>query len=253
MFFSEENLSLKLLSVIAPDWHRRDDNSGLRTFHALSYRIEGNAEFNYKDKSLTVNSGEIAFVPAYLNYNLKCGRERLIVIHFETKDKLSQEITAFKPKSPAYFGEMFIKIANSWSKKQPGYIHECKSILYKILFRVEQELHKTNTRLGKNKILDAVEYIHEHYTDNNISIRKLADMCSVSDTYFRKLFIEFYGTTPIKYINNLKVIYAKELLQSGYYTVEEVSEQCGFNNINYFSTFIKKETGASPSALMKHI
>ena len=39
---------------------------------------------------------------------------------------------------------------------------------------------------------------------------------------------------------------ATELLQSGYYSVGEIASRCGFNNINYFSTFIKKETGLSP-------
>ena len=71
----------------------------------------------------------------------------------------------------------------------------------------------------------------------------------MSDTYFRKLFFQNFKTTPLKYINKLKLEYAKELLCSNYYTIEEVSEKCGFENINYFSTFIKKQTGVPPSRL----
>ncbi len=62
----------------------------------------------------------------------------------------------------------------------------------------------------------------------------------MSDTYFRKLFVERFSVTPLKYINRLKLNYAKELLLSDYYTVEEIAEKCGFNNINYFSLFIKR-------------
>ena len=55
---------------------------------------------------------------------------------------------------------------------------------------------------------------------------------------------------PLKYINKLKLYYAKELLRSGYYTVSQVSEKCGFENIQYFSLFIKKETGKTPSQFL---
>lgn len=55
-----------------------------------------------------------------------------------------------------------------------------------------------------------------------------------------------YKVSPLAYINKLKLNYALELLHSGYYTVSEVSDKCGFKNIYYFSTFIKKETGFSP-------
>ena len=57
--------------------------------------------------------------------------------------------------------------------------------------------------------------------------------------------------TPQKYINQLRLTAATELLQSGYYSISEVASHCGFNNINYFSAFIKKETGLSPVSYRK--
>jgi len=72
-------------------------------------------------------------------------------------------------------------------------------------------------------------------------------MCSMSDTYFRKLFVENFAVTPLKYINNLRLNYAIELLSSGYYSISEISDKCGFDSIYYFRAFIKKETGNAPS------
>ena len=68
-------------------------------------------------------------------------------------------------------------------------------------------------------------------------------MCNMSDTYFRRLFVAEFGTTPLKYINNLRMTQISELLQANYSSIEDISEQCGFNNVNYFSLFVKKETG----------
>ena len=102
-----------------------------------------------------------------------------------------------------------------------------------------------------DSILEAVEYIHDHFTEDGLTVDFLAKMCGMSDTYFRKLFVKNFSLTPIDYIKSLKVNYARDLLLSGYYTVGEVSDKCGFNTINYFSSFMKKETGLTPSDLLK--
>ena len=96
---------------------------------------------------------------------------------------------------------------------------------------------------------DVVDFIHEHFCERDLTVESLAKMCSMSDTYFRKLFKKRFAVTPLKYINQLKVDYAVELLQSGYYTVSEVAEKTGFDNVYYFSLFIKKETGKPPSQI----
>ena len=73
----------------------------------------------------------------------------------------------------------------------------------------------------------------------------------MSDTYFRRLFVTRFGQTPLRYINAMRFERARELLCSEYYTVEEIAELCGFNNVNYFSLFIKKETGLPPTTYRK--
>ena len=65
-----------------------------------------------------------------------------------------------------------------------------------------------------------------------------------------EFFVKNYSATPLKYINDLKLNYAKELLRSSYYTVSEVAEKCGFENVYYFSLFMKKRTGKSPSQFL---
>ena len=72
-------------------------------------------------------------------------------------------------------------------------------------------------------------------------------MCGMSDTYFRRLFVAEFGITPLRYINQLRMTQIRELLQANYNSIEDIAEQCGFNNVNYFSLFVKKETGMSPS------
>lgn len=132
-----------------------------------------------------------------------------------------------------------------WTRKQPGFEHECKSILYKIFYKIEKESIVPSK--NDDKIAEIIDYIHENFSNVELNVRTLAEMCAMSDTYFRKLFKQTTNTTPLKYINRLRMEYAVELLQSKYYTVSEISNKCGFNNVYYFSLFIKKETGLTPT------
>ena len=74
----------------------------------------------------------------------------------------------------------------------------------------------------------------------------LAELCGMSEVAFRKIFTNSMGITPLKYINNLKIATAKELLLSKSCTISKVAELSGFNCDSYFSREFKKHTGMSP-------
>lgn len=250
MFFELDTLNFELISVLNPTWKSNNGPSGIRPYHALSYRITGDAEFTHANGDTHVGNGDIIFVPALYEYTMQAKEENLFVIHFQSDEALPKNMKTFRSKTPQYFERKFRELYNAWSKKQHGYKHECKSILYRILLQIERELTENKFFGAEDRLLNAMEYIHDNFTSNSLSVESLAHMCGMSDTYFRRLFVKHFSTTPLKYINTLKLNYAKELLQSGYYTISQVSEKCGFENVQYFSRYIKKETGRTPSEFL---
>ena len=76
-------------------------------------------------------------------------------------------------------------------------------------------------------IKPAVERIHREYTKGLINISELSDMCGITPEYFRKIFKAYCGVSPLKYINALKITHAKELLDSGMYSVTEAALRSG--------------------------
>lgn len=254
MFFNCEDMSINILGVFKLNWYKRDKCSRSRPFHALSFRIRGNSTMISLDGSqIQFKTNDIAFVPAMHLYRQKALQEELYVIHFTCDQITETEIKKLSPKRPESFERLFADIYEAWSKKQQGYIYECKSKLYKIIFKMECDWNDQKILSTNDKISEAVEYIHDHFTDHSLTVEYLAQSCGMSDTYFRKIFLSIFDTTPLKYINQLRMKHADELLRSDYYTIEEISEICGFNNINYFSRFIKKQTGYSPSVYRQHM
>lgn len=254
MFLGQDDLSFTISNVLSLAWNQRNDRSTNRPFHALSFRTRGNADLTTADGNIThLKTGDIAFVPSNLIYTQAAESETLFVIHFTCNEPLPYAIKKFKPQNPEYFEHLFEKIYNVWSKKHTGYLHECKSILYKIISKIEQEYNTQKMTAVNNTLLEAMEYIHDHFTDHSLTVDQLSTKFGMSSTYFRNQFSSVFHITPLKYINQLRLTYAEELLQSDYYTVEEIAEKCGFNNINYFSLFIKKQTGYPPSVYRTHL
>ena len=78
-------------------------------------------------------------------------------------------------------------------------------------------------------------------------MQQLSSMCQISYEYFRRLFENFYGISPVKYVNNLKITRAKELIESGMYSVTEAAFASGYTDMSHFSREFKKSTGFAPS------
>lgn len=249
MFFKTAEITAEILTVLELGWERVSAKAEPRRFHALSLRLVGGASFFYNGERLTVEEGDITFAPAGLEFHKEAEEGKILVIHFTAKEPLPREFLRFKPKNPRYFIDYFTELQQVWLKKQVGYEHQAKMLFYKILYEMEREWAEKKPSGGR--LTEVFDYIHGHFIDQKLSVERLAARCGMSDTYFRRLFTAEFGITPLKYINALRLHHAKELLRADYYTVEEIAELCGFNNINYFSFFIKKETGLSPLALRK--
>ncbi len=250
MFFDEPNNEIEFLSVLKIKNGAQHAVASNRGFHALSVRLSGEAVFTVAGTEAPVNAGDIIYIPAYLDYRIDSCNDELIVIHFNLKEVCTDSIDVFRPSDGKYFQDKFISIHRLWQEKKPGYIYECKSALYKVLSRALSMNHGLLADFTSKKLEDSVEYIHEHYTDKGLNVEHLFRMANMSDTYYRRLFVARCGMTPLKYINSLRVALALELLSSGYYTVTQIAEKCGFDSQSYFSTVIKNETGLSPSAFL---
>ena len=251
MFFEEPNLDVEILSVLELSWNESHAYARPRSFNALSYRISGGAEFTHNGICKTVKAGEIAYVPADFDYTINAESEHLFVIHFNLKNYTGTDMEVISPENSKYFETKFHNMYTSWSKKQFGYQYECKCELYKILLKLFRQKHEQRINHKYDKMNEIAEYIHEHFTDKDLTVDFLAKTANMSDTYFRKLFVSSFSETPLRYINSLRVSYALELMRSGYYSVEEAAEKSGFDNQKYLSAVIKKYTGHSPYEFKK--
>ena len=245
MFFSDKAIRANIISVLELSWAQQNLQSGDRPFHALSFRIHGDSRLITDTQQVTAETGDILLVPADYPYHQISGGEELIVIHFSCDTPLPPKIIKFAPKDAAYYEGKFRDLLSAWNKRGPGYQYECASIFERIMFKIEQEAATGE----EDPLREIVDCISDHFTDRDLSLEEIARRNGMSGAYLRRLFSARLGISPIRYIQNSRLRLAKALLQTEYYTIEQVAEACGFANVYYFSNFIKKETGLSPSKL----
>lgn len=100
-------------------------------------------------------------------------------------------------------------------------------------------------------IQPAIDAINRDFTKNDLSVKALAEMCGISEAYFRRIFTDKFSVSPKEYIISLRIEYAKRLLQSAQFSVSEVAQLCGYFEPCHFSREFTKYTGVSPRTYIK--
>ena len=97
-----------------------------------------------------------------------------------------------------------------------------------------------------NKLLQpALAYINKH-PQEKITLSKMATLCSISTSYFSKLFSKENLGNLSDYVNHIKMERAKELLVSADWSIGAIAENLGFDDCGYFIKVFKHETSKTP-------
>ena len=92
----------------------------------------------------------------------------------------------------------------------------------------------------------ALLYIREHYA-GEIRVGDLARSCAMSESYFRKVFLQLMGMAPLEYVNRYRIHRAVNLLHLTRESVQNIAGRCGFSSIAAFNRNFKRYAGESPS------
>jgi len=96
----------------------------------------------------------------------------------------------------------------------------------------------------------AVRFFHENLA-NNIEIETYARELHMSTCWFIRSFKEYSGMPPGRYLTDIRIRKAKELLESTDYSIGEIGGIIGYDNPLYFSRIFKKTAGISPAEYRK--
>ncbi|MDO5797816.1 MAG: response regulator [Eubacteriales bacterium] len=97
----------------------------------------------------------------------------------------------------------------------------------------------------------AVDFIDQHYMEEDMSLNKAANAANVSANHFSALFSQNMGQTFIEYLTSLRMDKAKEYLRCTGMRSSEIAGEVGYKDAHYFSYLFKKTQGMTPSDYRK--
>ena len=99
-----------------------------------------------------------------------------------------------------------------------------KAKFYELLTDVSKSLNENSMPAEYHQIVNGIKFIEENF-NRKITVKDAADACFISESYFRKLFTKYHDMSPIKYINNLRLKKAEDLLKSGLFSMSEINSR----------------------------
>lgn len=236
-----------------------------RKVSGIVYCISGKAMYDFGGKTFLLEKGQLIFLPASCAYTIRTvGNEPFFhitanfeaahangAVHSAFSEIMNGETYASSAENSAYFKDLLERLAAVWHNKKCGYRVLAKSLIYEALHAYFSDAGKLiEEKAGYGRILPAKNHLDEQYM-SNISVTELARMCGLSETHFRRLFVQFLGCSPTEYRLGKRMLKAKDMLLSGEFSVAETAAAVGFEDANYFSRIFKSHTGITPSSLRK--
>ncbi len=226
--------------------------------YLLTFVEEGEATFFIQGKRRTVSAGDfyVLFPDSDVRYVTKAGVPwsiRWVVLggeqipSFLSTLQISSTQPLIRVKRPDKMKQIFESLLQYSNRKTPADRLRCLSLVYRLFsLLTEQVTPSTDNRY----VLQAMQYFSEHFTEP-ISLQKYAKELGLNNNYFSKLFKAETGTTPLRYLNQLRFEKAQYLLANSTCSVEEIADRVGISDMLYFSRSFKQYTGMSPTTYRK--
>ncbi|MCD8153716.1 MAG: response regulator transcription factor [Clostridiales bacterium] len=125
-------------------------------------------------------------------------------------------------------------------------IRELKEYFAAVLTRALELRERESRSQHKDIIRQAVEYIDQNYTDENISLKDVAAHTNVSANYLSAVFSQEMRRTFVEYLTEKRMEKAKELLRQTDRRSAEIAGLVGYKDPHYFSFVFRKTQGCTP-------
>lgn len=114
-----------------------------------------------------------------------------------------------------------------------------------LVIGLERRFADSSSPSADDGLQTTLHYMNSHFTQK-IDFTRLAAKAGYSSDRYRHLFKQKTGYSPVQYIMNKKMEYARTLLQHTKLPVAVIAAECGFSNDAQFCMLFKREHGVTP-------
>ena len=221
-------------------------------FYDLTFTLEGSITYIVDGKEYVTNKNDAIFIkPGMIRERVKSDDAVWYVsFNFETFEEVDPSLPTYLPNSFSSNMKKLIQVF-PYSHVLMGSLSKQKvsNLLNFILFELIDKDSITSQNAYVNEILKIVD---EKITEK-LTLQLISSELKLSKEYISSIFKKETGKTLTNYINEQKMIAAKEFVVNSTMPLAEISETLGFDNYNYFSRLFKKHFDRTPINMRKTV
>ena len=107
-------------------------------------------------------------------------------------------------------------------------------------------------RLTDYQVRTAIDYIQDHVRDS-LDLVSISRVAGLSEFHFARLFKAATGVTPFRFVTQVRMARAKELLRKTRLPISEIAERVGYQKPRHFSHRFRAALGCGPGAYRKSV
>lgn len=119
--------------------------------------------------------------------------------------------------------------------------------IVRIIKKALELREKTASNRYGDIVGEVMDYIEQNYADEELSLNLLASHVNFSPNHLSMIFSQQTGKTFIKYLTDLRMNKAKELLRCTGKRSSSIAVEVGYRDPHYFSYLFKKTQGITPT------
>lgn len=218
------------------------EHTGINIFLVSSARCI----LHWKDKSITVNTGEIVYVTGEASIDVVTDGHIIgmnidgIIAQKFCKEYSGAFVTSgvFAPFLP----QQIMQIVTNYESMSESYL--CNTA-----FEIINTLNSVDKKsvVASKLVAQAVSLIKQNYS-RVYGVEELAENLNVSKSHLVREFDKYTGITPGKYLSNVRIEAVKQLLVETNMSLNAIALRTGFSGDNYLCKAFKKATGETPMA-----
>lgn len=144
----------------------------------------------------------------------------------------------------------------SYVSEAAGFEFEVREWLSRLIFLLAKNCPAIEKKPSEKTLRDGarikvmLQYIQEHY-GGELTLAKIAESANLSENECLRCFRSMTGCTPIKYVKQVRIQKAAELLLSTNRKISDIGAECGFQEMSYFAKTFRELKGCTPGDFRK--
>ena len=220
-------------------------------YYDFTFVLEGSMVYYADGKRIVLEKNDALFLKPQTMRARDAGTDtvRFVSFNFRTFPDVSFPFDNYMPKCITSNIKKLLTVYPPSHLSSTYHSREkCANMLNFMLYEL---LDASALKCDNEHVIKILNYIEEHITEK-LTLQVISSYVNLSKEYTSYIFKKEMGKTLTDYVNERKMLLAKEFILNREMSLADISTYLGFDNYNYFSRLFKQYLEVTPISLKKN-